>query len=145
MSHVEQLDVHVKDLDALAQAAKELGGELVRGQDRYKWFGTSVGDYPLPKGFTKEDLGKSDHVIRIPGNSKAYEVGVVRRRDGKPGYSLLWDFWNGGFGLRDLIGEGGNKLKQEYSVQVAMKQARRDGYRVTRVKRPDGKVRLIAK
>lgn len=139
MSHVATVDLHVKDLDALAKAAEECGCELVREQKRYKWYGKSVGDYPLPTGFTAEDLGKCEHAIRVKnGNGNAYEVGVCKRRDGKPGYTLLWDFWNGGYGLQNAIGADGKALRANYAVETTVKTLRAKGCRVE-VKRVEGK------
>ncbi len=142
MSHVAQMEIDILDLDALATAAKRLGMELVKNQVKYKWYGHHVGDYPVPEGFTPQDLGMCLHAIRIPGDDKAYEIGVVKRRDGKPGYQLMWDFWKGGFGLMDKIGETGGLLKQAYGVQVAKKQMLRDGYRVTETKDKQGNILL---
>lgn len=148
MSHVATIDLEVKDLDALEQAAKRLGLELVRGQQTYAWFGTSVGDYPLPEGFTAEDLGKCDHALRIAGDilrtgSEApYEVGVVRRRDGRPGYTLLWDFWGGGNGLTAKVGPDCRNLKREYATVVALKQAAAQGFTVNEQRLADGSVQL---
>lgn len=142
MSHVATIDLHVKDLEALVEAAKLLGMELKTGQTTYRWWGRSVGDYPLPEGFKASDLGKCEHALTIPGNPRAYEVGVVKRRDGKPGYTLLWDFYGGGYGLRNAIGEDGVKLKGEYSLAVAAKIQRARGYRVER-KITAGKIQLV--
>lgn len=42
MSHVATIDVEVKDLDALAEAAARIGMELVRGQSTYRcWYTAS--------------------------------------------------------------------------------------------------------
>jgi hypothetical protein len=144
MSHVTLIDLHIKDLDALKTAAKMLGLEFVENQKTFKWYGRSVGDYPMPTGFTAADMGRCDHAIRIPGNAGAYEVGVVRRRDGKPGYALMWDFWNGGYGLRDKIGNNGDKLRQGYSEAVATNKLRAMRFRVQRTVTPQGKVVLTA-
>jgi len=144
MSHVATIDLEIKDLGCLERAAKALGMEFARDQKKYRWWGHSVGDYPLPKGFAEGDLGKCEHALSIPDNRQAYEVGVVPRRDGRPGYTLLWDFYGGGYGLQDKIGKDGNKLKQEYAVQVAMKHARLQGYTVARQLRKDGTVVLKA-
>jgi hypothetical protein len=142
MSHIAQVDLHIKDLSALEKACAQLGLELVREQKTYKWYGRVVGDYPLPEGFQAHELGQCEHAIRIPGNSGAYEIGVVARRDGKPGYLLLWDFWHGGFGLEERVGAECKKLRQSYAVQVATKQARGQGFRVQQHVGQDGKVRL---
>lgn len=152
-SHVATIDLEVRDLSALQEACKRLGLEFVEGQKTYRWYGESVGDFPLPEHFTAEDLGKCDHAIRVPADHPAfvkgdeemystYEVGVVRRRDGRPGFSLMWDFWAGGNGLKGLVGEGCNKLRQAYGTVVATRQAQRAGMRVQEFKKADGGIQL---
>lgn len=141
MSHVADIEMEVNDLGCLKEAAKAIGLEFVE-KSTYKWFGRSVGDYPLPKGFTEADLGKCKYVLQIPGNSKAYEIGVIERKDGKPGYQLLWDFWNKGYGLEDVVGKDGGLLKQSYAVMRAKKEMLRKGYRVNTTKDQAGNVLL---
>jgi hypothetical protein len=142
MSHVATVDLEIKDLDALDGACKRLGLELVRGQQTYRWWGRHVGDYPVPAGFTKEDLGRCEHAIRIPNDQSAYEIGIVRRRDGKPGYALMWDFFAGGMGMQKHVGEGCAKLKQAYALSIATRTAQRNGFRVTEQQGPNGTVVL---
>lgn len=140
MSHVATIEIEIKDLDALRQAAIDCGLEFCEGQTSYKWYGYSVGDSPLPAGMTAADLGICDHALRIPGDAQAYEVGVVKRG---AGYVLLWDFWQGGYGLQAKIGKDGGLLRQRYAVAVAKAQAQRQGLRVTERKLPNGKVQLL--
>lgn len=143
MSHVAMIDLEIRDLEALKAACRRLGLEFVKGQTTYKWYGRHVGDYPLPTGFAQEDLGKCDHAIRVPGNSRAYEIGVVRRRDGRPGYTLLWDFWQGGYGLEEKVGQEAGRLKQAYGIEAAKRAAQRAGHRVLgETQRADGTVVL---
>jgi hypothetical protein len=143
VSHVATVDLHIKDLDSLKAACKAMGLEFREGQKTYKWYGHSVGDYPLPEGFKANELGQCEHAIGIPGNKRAYEIGVVRRRDGKPGYMLMWDFWNGGYGLQEVVGQDCKKLRQQYATQVSIKQVRKQGFRVQQTVGQDGKVRLV--
>lgn len=131
MSHVSTIECEVNDLEALRASAELLGMELVT-KSTFKWYGKHVGDYPLPEGFSKEDMGKCLYAIRIKGDDRAYEIGVVPRRDSKPGYVLLWDFWCGGKGLQDKIGENGSMLRREYALAVGMKEMRKKGFRVRR-------------
>ena len=138
MSHVASIEIEVKDLSCLREAAGRLGLEFMEGQESYRWFGESAGGYPLPAGFAVEDLGKCEHALRVPGKPDAYEIGVTKRRDGKAGYTLLWDFFQGGYGLQDRVGEGAGRLVQEYARSVAVKQARRQGFSVREKKRQDG-------
>jgi hypothetical protein len=146
MSHVAEIELEVRDLDALAEASRRLGLEFVQGQETYRWYGATLGDYPLPAGFTAEDLGRCEHAIRLPPGNAAgrepYEIGVVRRRDGRPGYSLLWDFWMGGFGLQEKVGAGCARLRQEYAAETTRREARRQGFGVQEQLGADGMIRL---
>lgn len=144
MSHVATVDLEIRDLGALGEAAKRCGLELKRGQTSYRWYGRSVGDYAIPEGFTADELGKCEHALCVPGNDRAYEIGVVKRRDGRPGYVLQWDFYAGGYGLQDLAGENCNKLRQAYALTVARKQLMRQGYQVSEQRQADGSVVLRA-
>lgn len=149
MSHVSTIDIHIKDLDALEAACKRIGLELVRGKTRYEWFGRHVGDYPLPEGFTKEELGTCEHAIRIPDGSpykrsNSYEIGVCQRRDGQPGYVLQWDFWMGGHGLQKVAGADCNTLRQSYSTEVTKRNLLRAGCNVQETTLEDGTVQLRA-
>jgi hypothetical protein len=143
MSHVVSIDLEIKDLAALARACERLGLELMEGQTSYRWFGRSVGDYPLPEGYTADDLGKCQHAIRVKDNPRAYEIGVAARRDGRPGYTLLYDFWRGGYGLIDQVGQNCQRLAQAYSLEVVRGQARRLGCRVLEQPQSDGSIRLV--
>ena len=139
MSHVAKIEIEIRDLAALKAAAARIGGQFLEGQTTYRWFGRHVGDYPLPTGFEVSDLGKCEHAISVPGAS--YEVGVVKRRDGKPGYTLIWDFWQSG-GLQRALGKNGDKLIQAYGVEASKRAARRAGYSVTESTKADGSVVL---
>ena len=146
MSHVASVDLEVKDLDALAESCSRLGLELVRGQTHYRWYGMSVGDYPLPAGFTREDLGSCEHAIRVrhpEAGQQPYEIGVCRRRDCRPGYQLLWDFWQGGYGLQAKVGENCKLLRKEYATTAAIREARMRGFSVTEQRHRDGSIRLV--
>ena len=141
MSHVDTIRCEINDLDALKAACKHLGLDFREGQTRYKWYGAHVGDYKLPEGRTREQMGTCLHAIGVPGNSRAYEVGVVPRA-GSKGYGLEWDFWSGGHGLQAAIGDGGQKLTQRYAAEAAKAAARRKGMRVTETVKSDGTIKL---
>lgn len=161
MSHVVSIKTQLLDLNAIEAATKACGCELVRGQTTYKWWGSSMGDYPLPQGFKAEDLGKCDHAIKVPGTT--WEVGVARARnaDGSlaPGYTLLCDFF-GSQGLPIAKALGGtfsnpgtgaeransmtfNRFLQEYGVAKATAEAKRMGYTVQRQTTANGAVKLV--
>lgn len=141
MSHVAKMDFAITDLESLKEAANELGLEFVENQRSYRWFGHSVGDYPIPEGFKEEDLGKCEHALRIPGNSGAYEIGVVKNRTGN-GYTLLWDFWMGGYGLVQKVGTGGDKLKDTYLTRHTVRHWKKKGYKVTTTQLENGHMQV---
>ena len=144
MSHVVSIQAEVRDLEALKVAAARLGLEFNEGQRTHRWYGTSVGDYPLPTGFTVDDLGKCEHAISVPGNHTAYEIGVVKRRDGVAGYELLYDLWQGGYGLVNHVGRNCNKLVQEYSRETTRRAAIRDGWNIESERTlQDGSLQLV--
>lgn len=123
MSHVTTIETEEEsyDIDALKQMCLDEGWEWREGQTTYKWYGTHVGDYPIPAGFTKADMGRCNHAIRIPGAS--YEIGVVNK-GGK--VKLLWDFWGSG-GLPQKLGQKAEKLKQAYTVAKVKVTAKKHG------------------
>jgi hypothetical protein len=145
MSHVVNIDFTVLDLDALEAAARQRGLELVRGRETFKWYGHHVGDYPLPEGFTSADMGKCEHVLRVARDGgKAYEIGLVRRRDGAPGWTLMFDFFGaGGRALQAVAGAKCSLIRQAYSAEVTRRQAARHGWRVQQSVQPDGSLRLV--
>jgi len=134
--------IEIRDLQALKLACQALGLQFRENQRTYRWYGRYMGDSQLPAGFTPEELGRCEHAISVPGNRYAYEVGVLRRRDGKPGFALYYDNWQGGGGLEERIGENARRLKQEYASQVATRQLRRQGFRVVRQLSADGRILL---
>jgi hypothetical protein len=122
MSHVVTIKTKLKSLSSIEKACQRLGWELLMGQTHYAWYGKYVGDYPLPDGFTQEQLGKCSHAIKVPGAS--YEIGVVENEDE---YTLLYDFWSEG-GLVPLIGgKDCPKFIQAYAVEEAKTQLQLQG------------------
>lgn len=122
MSKVVAIQFLIQDLNALSRACVRLGLEFVRDQQQYRWYGNRGQEEAVPEGFTREELGTCEHAIRVPNHAQAYEIGVVSRRDGQPGFTLLWDSYNRGFGLTDYVGEGAQKLLQAYSLEVTLEQ-----------------------
>jgi hypothetical protein len=133
MSHIESVNVVITDLEALKDACKRLGVDFISNKKTYNWFGRSVSDYPLPVGFTADDLGKCDHVVKVSGVN--YEVGVVPLKTGK-GYTMLFDFWgrsgqHDGEKLKTKFGAGLTKLVDAYSIEALKRKARAKGYMTT--------------
>lgn len=99
-------------------------------------------------GIDPKDYGKCLHAIGIEGNDEAYEIGVVKNPKG--GYALLWDFFDGGNGLMkyvhaasDKAKSGIGKLQQAYAVEVAKKNARKQGFAVSEKVQKDGSIKLV--
>lgn len=128
MSHVTAIDAKESyDIPPLVQMCKDMGWEWRQGQKTHRWFGRYMGDHPLPAGFTAAELGHCSHAIHVPG--ARYEIGVVQK-SGE--WKLVWDFWEGGYGLRERIGAQGGLLKQAYGMakaKITARQHRRRFYK----------------
>ncbi|MGA2227488.1 MAG: DUF1257 domain-containing protein [Syntrophobacteraceae bacterium] len=136
MSHISKIELEITDLATLRQACERLQLQFMENQTTYSWYGTSIGDTPLPEGITASDLGKCDHAIRVPGAQ--YEIGIVKR-DRK--YILLWDSWHQG-GLEQKLGKNAGRLKQAYGIEKVRKEARLKGHRICEQKTNQG-IRLV--
>jgi hypothetical protein len=128
MSHVAEIDLHITDLDAAAKAAESIGCELLKNKTSFKTY---------QRGLTCE------HVISVKNNNSAYQAGLQKRTDGKPGYKLVFDNYGmAGKMLQDKIGVAGNNFKDHYGAQVAAKELRKQGFRVQFQNIPTGGVRV---
>jgi hypothetical protein len=154
MSHVATIEVDIKDIQALRTACEELGLEFMEGQKSYRCWGTGKsldrlekyqhisGKQLMPDGWTLSEMGQCDHAIRLKGDSQHYEIGLATRRDGKAGYQLLCDI-SGAHWVKEKLGEKFEKLRQGYAVEVAVRAAKRAGFRVVKkVVRSDGSVAI---
>ena len=108
MSHLSKIELEVKDLETLSKACRRMGLDLIKGQDRFRWFGQDA---------------DCDHAIKVPGAD--YEIGVVRT-NGR--YELQCDFFDRN--IEKAIGPNAGLLKQAYAVEKARTEARRKGYSV---------------
>ena len=142
MSHVVNIPIeNITDLDALESCASEIGMELVRDAKTHRWWGHSVGDYPVPVGFRADELGHCEHKLRLKDNPNAYEIGLYNSHNGKPGYQLVYDFYGSqGRPLQQAVGAKGEHLKVAYAKHVAVNHGQKHGYRVTTEKKQDGRV-----
>jgi hypothetical protein len=148
MSHVAKIDLVISDLDCLEKACAECGLILNRGQTNYRWYGSWQNDYSAEDaaykhGIKPEDYGKCSHAISVPGNSSAYEVGVVKNPDGE-GWVLIWDFYSGGHGLQQLLGgpKDANKLLTSYSKEVILAKADEMGFTYDWEKDENGEIEI---
>lgn len=147
MSHVVKINTRLTDLEAVKLTCAELTKitgrkvELVQGQKTYRWYGRSVEDYPLPEGFTAEDLGHCDHVIKIDGAT--YDIGLARAKDGA-GYVMLFDYYCQDVMLEVIGGEKANRFLQTYALNKTEREMRKIG--ISSLKRqvlPNGKIAVI--
>jgi hypothetical protein len=102
------------DLNCLLKAI-EMARCVKKDTNEYAWWGHHVGDYPIPKGMRKEDLGKNaEFVIALNDEAKAevaklyggsvYEVGVVADPNNPGCWTVIYDFYGGGRGIDKILG-----------------------------------------
>lgn len=143
MSHVAAQETKAgqplfADLACLLKAA-ELKGFKKVDTNEYTWWGNHVGDYPIPKGMKKEELGKNAlFILRLQEEFHAqakkkhsknpYDIGILADPNNEGCYTLIYDFIGGGYGIDDRLGApvrdsatGGIKLlcpelKQTYDM-----------------------------
>jgi hypothetical protein len=120
MSHFTDVDITVRDLDALQAACQELDlGFETDAQARGYAHNSTHGDY----------------VIKLKG---PYDIAVNRQPDGN--MTLTADLWRGH--VEREVGSGFGRLKQLYGVHLATREARRRGLHVQRQHLADGRIRL---
>lgn len=112
MSHVVEMKATISNLNALWAAAEQLGMKVVTKKTYKKYYEGAPGE--------------CDYALAIPENRQAYEIGVKLQADGT--YKLLWDPYNGGYGLQNIIGASGTVLVDEYSAQFIYQQAAELGH-----------------
>ena len=120
MSHFTSIATQIRDLDALADACKELGLELVHGGGA--------------RGYAT-NTRTGDAVIRLKG---PYDIALNRQEDGT--YGLTTDWWGGH--VEKEVGAGFGKLLQLYGVHKAMREAKRKGYLTSRRTLLNGAIKL---
>src|SRR5690606_23112440 len=98
----------------LDRAAATLSCELVRGQTTLRWAGP-------------RERSDCQHAIRVAKNEEAYEVGLVPA-EGQEGWLLIYDDWQGGFGLEAALGKNLSLLLMHYQLERAKLQAEALGY-----------------
>lgn len=152
MSHITDVKMKVRDLDALAEACDLLGLEFERDKTTFAWWGTYVGDSRDYGELDVKEFGKCAHAIKEKGTSPRngssgpWEIGVVPAKDGD-GFILALDTYGGaGRRLINLAGQGLDRLRQEYSTAVAAAKAKKTlgpkGFVAKRETLANGTVRL---
>lgn len=129
MSHITKLQFQripfLRDL----KRAVEMFPELVfnEGQTKHLFYGNQKGDCL--------------HAISVKNKPDAYEIGVIADGDG---FGLQWDSYAGGKGMVNIVGQDMAKLKQEISVQIAVRNLSNQGFFCTRQEQPNGDIRIHA-
>lgn len=147
MSHVTNVKLRVKDLDALAEAGELLGLTLKRGKTEFKWYGRFMGDSTPPKGLAPHDYGKCLHALALKdATSSDYEIGVVKALDGGEGFDLVVDTWNQRRLVDAVGGAQMNGLRREYAAAVTLNKAnatlQRKGFVASRTNLANGAIQL---
>lgn len=129
MSHIATVEVEFRDMDALAKACAKCGVELRQDQKTFKWYNGQV--------------TPCDAAIVHP-NAKACQIGVHKT---DTGLKIQFDPFMRGYGMQDAVAfeddiKGLGKLQQAYAVEVARKQAKRQGFAVRETVQADGRVKL---
>ncbi len=119
MSHVAMQETKAgepmfQDMEALKMACDMLG-LVIEVRKNYTWYNRHMGDYPIPAGVKKEDLGNNaQFVVRLNdemtakhqrGSQKPYEIGMMADPNNPGCYVPIYDFYNGGYGLEAVIGK----------------------------------------
>ena len=128
MSHITTCEVQITDLGAFEAACQECGVELRRDRETFKNYGGRNSPCEM--------------AVVLPGNERAFELGLVRSADGK-GYTIQMDNWQKGYGMNDRVGHDACTLRQLYGVHAAMAAAKKQGMSVARQQLADGSIRVI--
>ena len=127
MSHIATVSVEIKNLNALGEACKRLGCQLVIGQKTALYYSNQ-----------KQACA---HAIKIPGTN--WEVAVIDNGNGT--FKLGFDgYGKEGKVITKLLGDGLKGLSQEYAAQVVESQLKAKGLRYTRSVNKQGAVVIVA-
>lgn len=121
MSHITEMKTEVKDLDALEDAARALGGELTRNVSEFRYY---------------SGMEPCEHRISFP--NARYDIGVSERGDHN-GYTLKADWFYTG-GLTEYCGQNGEKLSDEYAAAVVWRHYSQQGYNLNRYTNDAGQI-----
>lgn len=129
MSEYHVIDLQIRDLDALVQVLREVFPEVQVGEN-------------LPLYGYEGRVRRSDAVVRVDRRHIgpwANDLGVVRVAEapGRFRYDLVYSDYDLRHHRAHL-----DRIRQGYARAVALKTARRLGYRVAEERRPDGAIVL---
>ena len=146
MSHIASVQCYVTDLADARVAAEACGFTFMEGQTAYKWYGVWMSDSNLAPGHDPKDFGTCQHALRLKDHNRTdYEIGLVPRIDGQPGWELLHDnFSSYGRRLEAKAGPGLVTLKNEIAAAASLRVLQRQGFRVRRTVAESGEIQLLA-
>jgi hypothetical protein len=121
MSHFTTIHTQIRDIDALRDACKELGLEVLHEAEARGYGGA---------------VQRGEYVIRLKG---PYDVSLNRQGDGS--YGLTADWWDGH--VESEVGKDYGRLLQLYGVHKASREARRKGHLVQRFQQRNGCIKLV--
>ena len=129
MSHVASQDTKAgeplfADLACLRKAADMKGFKVV-DTPHYNWYNRYMGDYQKPEVMKIDELGHNAlFILRMkePARSKyrhsngcdPYDIGIIADPNNPGCYTLVYDFYHGGYGIDELLGapvRDGNGIK----------------------------------
>ena len=130
MSHITAIEFQENwEIETLKAMCQLTGWQFNENKKNYSCYHAWVGDTPPPPGFTahemKEQIGKCSHEIKVPNAD--YSIGIVEK-EGK--IHLLYDYWQGGYGLQKALGQSGGILKQNYSIAKTLLECKKQRRRV---------------
>ena len=120
MSHFTDIDIEIRDIEALKDACAELG--------------LPVAQNAVARGYG-ENLHRGEYVIRLKG---PYDIAANRAQDGR--WLLTADLWQGR--VEREVGAGFGRLRQLYGVHRTLREARKLGLKARRCQLQDGTIRL---
>ena len=120
MSHFTTIQTQIKDIDALREACRELGLELLQDAEA--------------RGYGSAHQ-RGQFVLRLKG---PYDVALNRQTDGT--YGLSTDWWDGH--VEKEVGSNYGRLLQLYAVHKTVREARKRGLSLQRTQRTDGSIKL---
>ena len=120
MSHFTTIQTQIKDIEALHEACRELGLELLPNAEA-RGYGSA--------------RQRGEFVIRLKG---PYDVALNRQTDGA--YGLSTDWWDGH--VEKEVGGNYGRLLQLYAAHKTAREARKRGLSVLRTQRSDGSIKL---
>jgi hypothetical protein len=120
MSHLTDIDIEIRDIEALKEACTEMGLQVEKAG--------------MARGYG-EALHRAEYIIKLKG---PYDIAVEKQKDGR--WTLSADLWQGH--VEREVGTKFGRLRQFYGVHRTLHEAKRLGLKARRSVLQDGTVRL---